>query len=45
MFRGTLLGKSPFLATLFEKCSVDQCSEVISNPISAKECLRDIHCL
>jgi hypothetical protein len=31
-----LLGKSPFLATLFAKCSVDECSEVISNPISAK---------
>jgi hypothetical protein len=36
MFRGTLLGKSPFLATLFAECSVDQCSEVISNPIPAE---------
>ena len=36
MFPGTLLGKSPFLATLFAKCSVDECFEVISNPISAK---------
>jgi hypothetical protein len=36
MFRGTLLGKSSFLATLFAKCSVDECSEIISNPIPAE---------
>jgi hypothetical protein len=36
MFPGTLLGKSPFVATLFAKCSVDECPEVICNPISAE---------
>jgi hypothetical protein len=36
MFRGTLLGNSPFLATLFAKSSVDECSEVVSNPISVE---------